>query len=84
MQVPHAPAGLAPPIVSLEDLPMQCHVGLVVQLNPRVFWWDCFHESAAQSHTKTVVFEGWEGTRSSEKSSPTEPPDSLCPNVRQR
>ena len=54
MQVPHAPAGLAPPIVSLEDLPMQCHVGLVVQLNPRVFWWDCFHDDKRSGDVRKV------------------------------
>ena len=46
VQVLPFPAGLASPIVSLEDLPMQSQVALVVQLKPRVFWWDCFHEAA--------------------------------------
>ena len=84
MQVLPLPAGLASPIVPLEDLPMQSEVTLLVKLKPRVFGWDYFHEAAAQSRTKIVVFGKQVGTDSSEKSHLAGSLDCRCPGVRQQ
>ena len=65
LQVLHAPAGLAPPTITVDDLLAECLVSLNVKLNPRSYGSDFFHEAAAQSETGIAVFGDWVRTGSS-------------------
>src|SRR5258705_13844731 len=65
LQVLHAPAGLAPPTITVDDLLAECLVSLNVKLKPRCYGSDVFHEAAVQSGTGIAVFGDWIRTGSS-------------------
>jgi hypothetical protein len=56
LQVLAAAAVQAAPAVTLENLPVQCFVGLGVEANPVVFWADALHDAFWPSSVRNSCF----------------------------